>query len=128
MNQISGEEKFESAISRILIVGVIASVLIEALGIVSYYYAYGDLEILFQPQFALKGADFFSYTVMAIRSIVLGSWTPRHILGFGLVLLMFTPYMRVIASVVHYGLAKNFKYLLITGFVFLVLTASLLIH
>jgi uncharacterized membrane protein len=128
MNWISGEEKFESAISYILIMGVTASVLIEALGIASYYYAYGNLGIFFQPEFTLKGADFFSYTVRAIRSMVLGSWTPQHFLGFGLVLLMFTPYMRVVASVVHYGLAKNFKYLLITGFVFLVLTASLLIH
>ena len=49
-----------------------------------------------------------------------------EVLGLGIVVLMLTPYVRVVASVLYFGLAKNPKYLLITLFVLLVLTASLL--
>lgn len=128
MNRRSGENRLEVVISYILIVGVTISVSIEALGIVNYYYSYGNLEVLFQPQFTMKGDDFFSYSMTAIQSLVLGSWTPIHILGFGLVLLMFIPYVRVAASVIYYGLAKNMKYLAITLVVLVILTASLLVH
>ena len=128
MNRSSGEIRLEVVISYILIVGVTISVLIEALGIVSYYYSYGNWNVLFQPQFTMKGDDFFSYSITAIRSIVFGSWTPVHILGFGLVLLMFIPYVRVAASVVYYGLAKDMKYLVITLVVLVILTVSLLTH
>jgi uncharacterized membrane protein len=128
MNRSSGENKLEAVIGYILIVGVTISVLIEALGIVSYYYSYRNFEVLFQPQFTMKGDDFFSYSMATAQSLVLGSWTPIHILGFGLVLLMFIPYVRVAASVIYYVLAKNMKYLLITLFVLVILTASLLAH
>ena len=128
MNGSSGEDRLDTVISYILIVGVTISVLIEALGIVSYYYSYGNWEVLFQPQFTMKGDDFFSYSVTTFQSFVLGSWTPIHILGFGLVLLMFIPYVRVAASVAYYGLAKDMKYLAITLVVLVILTASLLTH
>jgi uncharacterized membrane protein len=39
-----------------------------------------------------------------------------------------TPYLRVVASVVYFGLVRNAKYLIITLFVLIILTASLLVH
>jgi len=122
------EQKLEQAISYVLIAGVIASVTIETIGIWTYYYYNQNLDIVFKPSLALKATDFFSYTAMAIRALISWSWTPIQILGFGLVVLMITPYMRVLASVVYFALAKNSKYLFITLFVLVVLTASLLAH
>jgi len=49
-----------------------------------------------------------------------------QVLGLGIVVLMLTPYVRVLASVLYFGLVRNPKYLLITFFVLIVLTASLL--
>lgn len=128
MKRILSEEKLELAISYILIIGVIASVAMEAIGIFSYYYINRDLSITFQPQYALKGADFFSYSGVTLQSLIQGNWTPFQILALGLVLLMITPYMRVVASVVYFGLVRNVKYLFITAFVLAILTASLLFH
>ncbi len=128
MKRISGEEKLELAISYILIAGVLVSVVIEAVGIVSYYLSNRNLTIVFQPNFAMSGADFFSYTRNEIQGIMLGTWTPLQILALGIILLMITPYLRVVASVIYFGFAKNTKYLLITLFVLAVLTASLLAH
>jgi uncharacterized membrane protein len=128
MSANSGEEKLEVGISYILVIGVIASVVVESIGIAGYYHLNGNLDIIFAPGLALKGTDFFSYTGAAVQAFVKGSWTPFHILGLGMVLLMITPYMRVVASVVYFGWARNLKYLLITIFVLVVLTASLLAH
>lgn len=128
MKEASSDEKLELAISYILIVGVIVSVLIETIGIVNYYYVNQNLNIIFEPSFALQGNDFFRYSETAIHALLLGSWTPLHILALGLVILMMTPYVRVVASVAYFGWIKNPKYLAITVFVLVILTASLLFH
>lgn len=128
MKRPRNEEGLELAISYVLITGVLASVVVETFGIVSYYLANGNLNILFQPSSAMKGTDFFSYTAMLAQQLSVGVLTPMQVLGLGIVLLMMTPYLRVVASVVYFGLAKNPKYLFITLFVLIVLTASLLKH
>lgn len=128
MKRVRSEEKLELVISYILIVGVIVSVALEAIGILSYYLLNRDLNIIFQPQYALKGADFFIYSGATLQNLIQGNWTPFQILALGLVLLMITPYMRVVASVVYFGLVRNLKYLIITAFVLIILTASLMVH
>jgi uncharacterized membrane protein len=128
MKPVRSEETLDRAISYILIVGVIASVAVEAVGILSYYNANHDFSVVFQPQYALKGANFFSYSGTMLQSLILGNWTPFQILALGIVLLMITPYIRVVASVIYFGLIRNRKYLVITAFVLIILTASLLAH
>ena len=128
MRRIPSEEKLELAISCILIIGVAVSVAIELTGILSYYYVNQDLNISFQPQYALKGTDFFSYSGVTLQSLSQGSWTPFQTLALGLLVLMITPYVRVLASVVYFGMVRNMKYLAITVFVLVILTASLLTH
>jgi uncharacterized membrane protein len=128
MSKVSSEEKLDLLISYILIVGVIASVLIEATGIYGYYYTHHDLSIVFKPEFTLQGTDFFAYSAQTVQALLSGKWTPISVLAFGLVLLLITPYVRVLASAIYFGLAKNIKYLFITLFVLVVLTASLILH
>ncbi len=128
MKKISGEDELDVVISYILIVGVILSVLVEGIGIGSYYLSNGNLEISFTQAYVLKGADFFGYAGMTVMRFVQGSWTPIHILGLRLVLLMITHYVRVIASVLYFSAVRNVKYVFITLFVLVILTASLLTH
>jgi uncharacterized membrane protein len=128
MKRVASEEKLELTISCILIVGVIASVAMEAIGILGYYSSNGNLNILFRPEFALKGADFFTYSGNTFLQVMRGGWTPLQILSFGIIVLMITPYVRVAASVVYFALVGNSKYLIITLFVLLILTASLVVH
>jgi uncharacterized membrane protein len=122
------EEKLDLVISYILIVGVLGSVAVETVGILAYYRSSGSLEILFQPQYALSGTDFFAYCAAIFAETAQGLWTPFGILGLGVALLMITPYVRVVASVIYFGLVKNMKYVFITLFVLVVLTASLMVH
>jgi len=60
MKRVLSEEKLDSLISYILIFGVLASVAVEIVGIASYHSSRGNLNILFQPSFAMKGTNFFS--------------------------------------------------------------------
>lgn len=128
MKHASSEEKLELAISYILIGGVLVSIAIEAFGIASYYSMNANLDIVLQPSFAMTGTDFFTYTGILIQRLFAGAWAPTMILSLGIVVLMLTPYLRVAASMIYFGLSKNPKYLCITMFVLIVLTASLLVH
>lgn len=128
MKGVPSEEKLELAISAILILGVISSVAIETVGIVNYYFSNGNLTILFQPSLVMQGGNFFTYSSDLIKQLSAGAWTPIQTLAVGIVVLMITPYIRVVASVVYFGLARSPKYLLITLFVLAILTVSLLIH
>ena len=122
------EEDLDLVISYILIIGVLASLALEIIGIIRYYSVNGTLTINLQPNSALSGTGFFSYTGNIIHGMLVGVWTPFEILGLGITLLMITPYMRVVASVVYFSVTKNTKYIFITLFVLTILTASLLIH
>lgn len=128
MRKTQSEEQLELAISLILIIGVIASVALETIGIVTYYHSSGNMNIIFQPEYAIKGQDFFGYARGLLLQSWHGTWTPFLILSLGIVILMTTPYIRVLASVIYFALIKNTKYFLITLFVLVVLTASLLVH
>lgn len=94
MKKRLSEEKLELGISYILIVGVIGSVVMEALGILSYYYSNRSLNILFEPEYTLKGTDFFSYAGTILAESSQRGWTPFQILSLGIILLMITPYIR----------------------------------
>ncbi len=122
------EEDLDLVISYILIIGVLASLALETIGIIRYYSVNGTLAINLQPNSALSGTGFFSYAGNIIHGPFVGVWTPIEILGLGILLLMITPYMRVVASVVYFSLTKNTKYIFITLFVLTILTASLLVH
>lgn len=126
MKRSLGEEKLDLLISYILILGVSASVMIEAAGITGYYSTIGNLNISFQPSFAMKGTYFFGYAWKLLQELSMGAWSPMQVLALGIVVLMLTPYVRVVASVLYFGLAKNPKYLFITLFVLALLTVSLL--
>lgn len=128
MKRVSKENRLDAAISYVLISGVLASVVIEIIGIANYYSATGSLAILFQPNQTLRGANFFTYSTNLLTQLSMGQWAPMQLLSLGIVLLMITPYVRALISVIYFGFTRNLKYLFITLFVLIILTTSLLIH
>ncbi len=120
----SGESKLEAATSFLLIVGVAASVFLEITGIIMFYYSYGNLHISQDSDVFLHGQNLFSF-------IYQGGHTQKSAFLFitaGVVVLMLTPYIRVIASALYFAWKKNIKYVMITLFVLIVLTVSLALH
>ncbi len=120
------EHSLERFISYLLIVGVIVSVLLEIAGVALYYTTYHTLAISSDPAFKIQGHDFFSYLAGLLGGSAGGP--PVQLMTWGIMVLLLTPYLRVVLSVLFFGWEKNWKFVVITLFVLVVLTISLTLH
>ena len=74
----------------------------------------------------LGGTDALRLLTGDLRLAVAGRLSPRLLVSLGIAVLLFTPYLRVLASVVFFAAVEHdWKYTLFTGFVLAVLTSSL---
>lgn len=116
----------ETIISYILMIGVLVSLAVEAVGL-GYYATTESLQVDFTSRWQTSGSDFFAYAWGTLLSLGAGA-TPVTLIALGIVLLMVTPYLRVVASVLYFTVERNPKYALISLFVLAVLTISLKAH
>lgn len=123
----NNQRKLELTISYILIAGVLISIILELSGIILYYYQNNNINLNFSPEWQLSGSDFISFSVNSFQSLITNP-SPIHLMVIGIVALMFTPYIRVIASLVYFGILRNLKYTLLTLIVFVILTLTLTLH
>jgi uncharacterized membrane protein len=121
----SGESRLETVISWLLIVGVIVSLLLEIAGVALYYRSYHQLAISQDPSVFIQGKNFFTFIYDQFRS---GHGSAVRMMTAGLIILILTPYLRVIVSAIYFSREKNFKYVVITLFVLIVLTITLIKH
>jgi uncharacterized membrane protein len=128
MNRIgSGESKLETVISYLLIIGVISSLILELVGIFLLYNSSSDISISRDSSFFIHGVNFFVFVFNQFR-ISTTETLPIRLMTIGIMVLMLTPFLRVIVSAVYFALRKNIKYTLITLFVLAILTISLSLH
>jgi uncharacterized membrane protein len=123
----SGESQLEAIISYILIIGVVVSVVFEVIGIALFYGTYGNLQISQDKSVFISGQNFFAFIINQFQH-VFGSQNALVFITLGLIILILTPYIRAITSVIYFAWEKHYKYVLITLFVLIVLTASLALH
>ena len=117
----------ETIISYILTIGVLVSLAVEGVGLGYYYATTESLQVDFTSRRQTSGNDFFAYAWGTLLSLGVGA-TPLSLIGLGIILLMFTPYLRVFASTLYFTAERNPKYALISLFVLAVLTISLKAH
>lgn len=118
----------EKIISYILMVGVMTSLIMEAVGLVLYAMDKGTTEIgLSDPEAYISSQDFFAY-VIGVVTLTLSDFNYASVMALGLALLMLTPYLRVVASVIYFAFSRNYKYVVITLIVLAMLTVSLITH
>lgn len=108
------DEQIDIAISLILRTGVIASAMLVAAGGIGYLTGHGNTP----PTASLS----------SIREILRGAlrWQPLFIIQLGLLVLMATPVVRVVACAVGFGLEGDSKYVVISLLVLGLLLISLL--
>jgi uncharacterized membrane protein len=123
----SGETKLEVIIGYLLIVGVLTSVVLEVIGIILFYATYGNTQVSQNQAFFISGENFFAFIIQQTQNLF-GSQNALLFMTLGLIILLLTPYIRAITSVIYFGWERNRKYVAITMFVLLVLTASLALH
>lgn len=127
VHSASDESTLEIAISYLLIIGVIISLFLEVIGLIVFYESYGHLNISEEGSMFVQGHNFFSFLYELFQE---GYVQEGSILLMivGVVILILTPYARVIASVLFFARQRNIKYVLITFFTLVVLTISLILH
>ena len=120
------EQKLENAISYVLIAGVLISLLLEIAGVVLFIKSYGQMAISQEQSVFIQGHDFFSfiYNEFSQHTRALSVM----LMTAGVIVLILTPYIRVILSVLFFARRKNIKYVVITLFVLAILTISLILH
>ena len=123
----SGETKLETIVSYLLMVGVIVSVILEAIGITLYYGTFGNVQVSQNQAVFISGKNFFAFIIYQTQHL-LGSQNALLFMTLGLIILILTPYIRAITSVIYFAWEKHYKYVLITLFVLIVLTISLTLH
>ena len=121
------EVGLEIVISYLLIAGVIASLLLEIAGVILFYRTYGSLAIQYGGAFTIQGHDFFSFIYEVVRGEFAGGVAIQLMIA-GILVLLLTPFIRVVFSMLYFAWEKNYKYVVITLFVLAVLIMSLTLH
>ncbi len=112
-------------VGYILLIGVVLSVVLIIAGTLWNWILTQHLTVPYN----ISGQTYFSFLLSSFRQLFSGTLQPRLLISLGIVTLMFTPYLRVAASVVYFAaVAHNGKYTLFTLFVFGVLTYSLFLR
>jgi uncharacterized membrane protein len=123
----SGETALETWISYLLIAGVTISLILEAAGMILFYRAAHSAAVSEQPTMFVHGRNFFTF----LGDLFTGGshgMPGLRLMVLGIAVLVLTPYIRAVMSVVYFAAEKNLKYFFITLFVLIVLTVSLLFH
>jgi uncharacterized membrane protein len=121
------QSNLENAISYLLISGVLLSLILLIIGMVLLWRKQGGLAVSQDPSVFVHGHDFFSFIYQEVTHGGLKG-LPLQLITLGVVVLLLTPYVRVILSVVYFARDRNLKYVLITIVVLIILTISLTLH
>jgi uncharacterized membrane protein len=120
------ESKLEPVISWVLLAGLAVSMVLELAGMVLYWRAHGGLAVSQDPSAFIRGRNFFKFVAAQLSG---GSGdAPSLLMIAGIVVLLLTPYLRVILSAAYFAWERNLKYVLITLAVLAALTVSMLLH
>jgi uncharacterized membrane protein len=115
----------EILIGYILLAGILLSVTLLAIGLGWHWVRLKNLRF----EHSIVGMNFFEFLLSTLRQMPSHAIRPRLVLNMGIGVLMLTPFIRVLASMLYFALFEhNWKYTLFTGFVFCVLTYSLFLR
>ena len=115
----------EIMVGYILQAGVLLSVVLLVIGLGWHWLSTGQLGW----DYSISGMNLFDFVFSELQSIFSATLRPRLFLNLGIAVLMLTPYVRVLASMLYFAVAeRNWKYTIFTAFVFSVLTYSLFLR
>ena len=121
------KSKLENSISYLLISGVLLSLTLLIAGMVLLWHKQGGVAVSQDLSVYVHGHDFFSFIYQEVTGGGLKG-LPLQLITLGVIVLLLTPYVRVILSVVYFARERNLKYVFITIIVLLILTISLTLH
>lgn len=119
------EFKMDILVGYILLIGVLTSIGLIAIGVVWRFAATGRLGL----EYSIAGMNLFHFIFHNFERAAHPPFRPRLLVNLGIVTLMLTPYIRVLASMLFFAFTeRNAKYTVFTAVVFSVLTYSLFLR
>lgn len=120
-----GQKKMDLLVGYLLLCGVLLSMALIVGGMIWRFARIGQISLSQQ----IAGMNLFEFVAGEVRIVLADHLRPRTLIACGIAVLMLTPYMRVLASMLYFMFAlKNWKYSLFTAIVLGVLTFSLFIR
>jgi uncharacterized membrane protein len=110
----------ESVVGSTLLVGVLGSVALIAAGFAWHAIVNGNVQFAY----ALPATSVGGFLARDVEQLTAAA-RPRLLVNLGIAVLLLTPYVRVIASLVMFAVERDWKYVAFTGFVLAALTYSL---
>jgi uncharacterized membrane protein len=115
----------EDIISTVYRWGVALTIIFFVAGMIRFYIRHDSLNV----DYSMFYKNFYQFTEREMQFITLGHFRTEVLLNAGLMILLLTPMIQVLATGVYMVVAnKNWKYGIITLFVLLILSISLLLH
>lgn len=124
--QQAQEQRMELLVGYLLLAGVLASSAMLITGMAWDVLRNGHMRL----EYLITGMNFFQFLLADLRALVSGSDIgPRTLVNMGIALLLLTPFIRVLASMVFFAVEeRSVKYTLFTLFVAVVLAYSLFLR
>jgi uncharacterized membrane protein len=121
----SASDRMDAIVGTLLLGGVLTSLALIIAGLTWHRLATGHSAL----DETLAGHDVVELLGADLRALVQGAVRPRLLISLGIVALLLTPYLRVLASMLFFAFVEhNWKYTAFTAFVLLVLTYSLVLR
>jgi len=111
----------ESVVGSTLLIGVLVSVGLIGAGFVWHAIVNGNVQFAY----ALPATSVGGFLALDVEQLTAAAARPRLLVNLGIAVLLLTPYVRVIASLVMFVVERDWKYVAFTGFVLATLTYSL---
>jgi uncharacterized membrane protein len=123
------ESGLNKIIALLMVAGISAGVFLLIVGMVLYRRAHGGMGVSMEPAVFIHGQNLFSLLYDMLRGMP-GTSVGGGILfmTLGIVVLMVTPLLRVVVSVVFFAWHRDYRYVAITLLVLVILTLSLMLH
>ena len=119
------EYRMDMLVGYVLLIGVLTSIVLIATGVIWHFVNTGHIGL----DYSIQGMNLFQFFLSELRLVTEFRLRPRLFVNLGIVTLMLTPYVRVLASMFFFAYEeKNYKYTAFTAMVFIVLTYSLFLR
>lgn len=126
-NRDESSEQFDMdvLVGYILLFGVLLSMAFLVAGLIWRWAETRGVSM----DYRLAGMNLFELVMLDARRMVHGQFRARMMITSGILVLMLTPYLRVVASMLYFlTVLKNWKYTVFTSIVLIVLTYSLFLR
>jgi uncharacterized membrane protein len=125
LGETKQEFDMDAVVGYILLIGVSASLVLVMAALV---WRWAETRTLVFD-YKLSGMNLFQLILHEVRLVAHGTLRPRQLLSLGIAMLMLTPFIRVLASMVYFMAAlRNWKYSVFTAIVLVTLTYSLFLR